>query len=84
MILNSLLSDEEKKASLETSVKPVPDRFGTVEYKRSEAQLKKYTKMLELEKNQEALARIQTKEFQNVLRRYYKSRPQFLKDNILI
>jgi hypothetical protein len=80
MILNSLLSDEEKKASLETSVKPVPDRFGTVEYKRSEAQLKKYTKMLELEKNQEALARIQTKEFQNVLRRYYKSRPQFLKD----
>jgi len=80
MILDTLLSDEDKKSLSEATVKPKHDRFGTVEYRRSQSQLKKYNKMIELEKNQEALSRIQSYDFQMVLRRYYKNRPQVLED----
>ena len=76
MALDSLLSEEDRKSLSETSIQK-RGRFGNIEYRRSQAELKKYNKMLELEKNQEALSRIQTKDFQDVLKRYYKSRPQF-------
>ena len=83
MALNSLLSEEDRKSLSETSIQK-KGRFGNIEYRRSQAELKKYNKMLELEKNQEALSRIQTKDFQDVLKRYYKNRPQFLKDGTFL
>ena len=57
-------------------------RFGNIEYRRSQAELKKYREMKELEKNQEALTRIQTDEFHDVLKRYYKSRPKIIEGAI--
>jgi len=57
-------------------------RFGNLEYRRSQAELKKYNEMKGLEKNQEALTRIQTDEFSDVLKRYYKSRPKIIEGAI--
>ena len=86
MAIQSLISDEEKKSLAEGStISPVITAGrGDVTYRRNQEQLKKYNEMKELEKNQEALSRIQTKDFQDVLKRYYKNRPQFLKDGTFL
>ena len=55
-----------------------------VDFRRSQAELREYNKMKELEKNQAALERIQTIDFQDVLRRYYKNRPQILEDGTVL
>ncbi len=80
MAISSLISEEEKKSLTEGStISPViMAGRGDVTYRRNQAQLKKYNEMKELEKNQEALSRIQTDDFHKVLRRYYKNRPQMV------
>ena len=55
-----------------------------IDYRRSQAELRDYNKMQELEKNQAALTRIQTTDFQSVLRSYYKNRPQILEDGSML
>lgn len=85
MAISSLISEEEKKSLTEGStISPVITAGrGDVTYRRNQAQLKKYNKMKELEKNQEALSRIQTDDFHNVLKRYYKNRPQMVEGSYL-
>ena len=85
MAISSLISEEEKKSLTEGStISPVITAGrGDVTYRRNQAQLKKYNEMKELEKNQEALSRIQTDDFHKVLRRYYKNRPQMVEGSYL-
>ena len=77
MAIVSLISEEEKnQQKKETTITAGRGDVGT--FRRSQAQLKKYNEMKELEKNQEALARIQTDDFHDVLKRYYKNRPKMV------
>ncbi len=45
---------------------------------RSNREKKQYDKLKELEKQQQALERLQSNEFQNILKRYYSNRPTML------
>ena len=77
MAIVSLISEEEKnQQKKETTI--TAGRGDVVSFRRTNAQLKKYREMKELEKNQEALTRIQTDDFHDVLRRYYKNRPKMI------
>ena len=67
-----------------TSKSAIGQRGANLDYRKSQAELREYTKMKELEKNQAALTRIQTLDFQDVLRRYYKNRPQILEDGTML
>ena len=79
MAIVSLISEEEKnQQKKETTITAGRGDVGT--FRRNQAQLKKYNEMKELEKNQEALARIQTDDFHDVLKRYYKNRPKMVDD----
>jgi len=68
----------------ETNVSKSNQRGFNIDYRKSQAELRDYNKMQELEKNQVALTRIQTTDFQSVLRRYYKNRPQILEDGSML
>ena len=77
MAIVSLISEDEKnQQKKETTI--TAGRGDIVSFRRTNAQLKKYREMKELEKNQEALARIQTDDFHDVLKRYYKNRPKMV------
>ena len=76
----SFLNEGENNTSKST----IGHRGSNLDYRRSQAELREYTKMKELEKNQAALTRIQTLDFQDVLRRYYKNRPQILEDGTML
>ena len=76
----SFLNEGENNTSKSTT----GHRGANLDYRRSQAELREYNKMKELEKNQAALERIQTIDFQDVLRRYYKNRPQILEDGTVL
>ena len=77
MAIVSLISEEEKnQQKKETTI--TAGRGDVVSFRRTNAQLKKYREMKELEKNQEALARIQTDDFHDVLKGYYNNRPKMI------
>ena len=76
----SFLNEGENNTSKSTT----GHRGANLDYRRSQAELREYNKMKELEKNQAALERIQTIDFQDVLRRYYKNRPQIMENGTVL